>query len=44
MVEKTIVEKRTCDICNAEITESFGWNRIKVIVPTLFGINMWNFQ
>ena len=30
MVEKTIVEKRTCDICNAEITESFGgWNRIK---------------
>lgn len=39
MVERTIVEKRTCDICNAEITESFGgWNRIKVVVPTLFGM------
>lgn len=39
MVEKTIVEKRTCDICNAEITESFGgWNRVKVIIPTLFGM------
>ena len=39
MVEKTIVEKRTCDICGAEITESFGgWNRVKVTIPTLFGM------
>lgn len=39
MVEKTIVEKRTCDVCGAGITESFGgWNRIKVVIPTLFGM------
>lgn len=39
MVERTIVEKRTCDICKAEITESFGgWNRIKIKIPTPMGI------
>lgn len=38
MVEKKIIEKRTCDICKEEITESFGgWNRLKIKLQTPMG-------
>lgn len=39
MVKMSIIEKRTCDICKQEITESFGgWNRIKINLNTSYGI------